>query len=63
VSGLDVVVVDRRMPAGVIETLAVEFATVVAEPVQYPFLYTIASAVRQAGGVNEGATEPQHPLV
>jgi gamma-glutamyltranspeptidase/glutathione hydrolase len=61
VSGLDVVVADRRMPAGVIEALATEFATVVAEPVEYPFPYTIASAVRRTGGENEGATEPQHP--
>jgi gamma-glutamyltranspeptidase/glutathione hydrolase len=61
VSGLDVVVADRRMPAGVIEALAAEFQTVVAEPVEYPFPYTIASAVRRVGEENEGATEPQHP--
>lgn len=61
VSGLDVVVADRRMPAEVIDALGTEFATVVAEPVDYPFPYTIAGAVRRAGGENEGATEPQHP--
>jgi gamma-glutamyltranspeptidase/glutathione hydrolase len=65
VSGLDVVVADRRMPAGVLDALAAEFATVIAEPVEYPFPYAIASAVRrtggETGGENEGATEPQHP--
>jgi gamma-glutamyltranspeptidase/glutathione hydrolase len=61
VSGLEVVVADRRMPAEVIDALGSEFATVVAEPVDYPFPYTIAGAVRRAGGENEGATEPQHP--
>jgi gamma-glutamyltranspeptidase/glutathione hydrolase len=61
VSGLDVVVADRRMPAEVIDALSSEFATVVAEPVDYPFPYTIAGAVRRAGDENEGATEPQHP--
>jgi len=61
VSGLDVVVADRRMPADTIEALAAQFATVVAEPVEYPFPYTIAGAVRRCGEMNEGATEPQHP--
>jgi gamma-glutamyltranspeptidase/glutathione hydrolase len=61
VSGLDVVVADRRMPAGVVDALAAEFQTVLAEPVEYPFPFTIASAVRRAGEENEGATEPQHP--
>jgi gamma-glutamyltranspeptidase/glutathione hydrolase len=61
VSGLEVVVADRRMPKGVIEALAADFDTVLAEPVEYPFPYTIASAVRREDGMNEGATEPQHP--
>jgi gamma-glutamyltranspeptidase/glutathione hydrolase len=61
VSGLGVVVADRRMPQATIEALAAEFATVVAEPVDYPFPYTIAGAVRRTGEMNEGATEPQHP--
>ena len=61
VSGLEVVVADRRMPSDTIEALAAQFATVVAEPVEYPFPYTIAGAVRRAGGINEGATEPHHP--
>ena len=61
VSGLEVVVADRRMPPETIEALAAEYATVVAEPVDYPFPYTIAGAVRRAGDMNEGATEPQHP--
>ncbi|KAB2911870.1 MAG: gamma-glutamyltransferase [Hyphomicrobiaceae bacterium] len=61
VSGLDVVVADRRMAAETVAALAARFATVVAEPVEYPFPYTIAGAVRRKGGMNEGATEPQHP--
>ncbi len=61
VSGLEVVVADRRMPAETIEALSAAFATVVAEPVEYPFPYTIAGAVRRADAANEGATEPQHP--
>jgi gamma-glutamyltranspeptidase/glutathione hydrolase len=61
VSGSDVVVADRRMPPEMIAALAHEFAIVLAEPVEYPFPYTIASAVRRVGEMNEGATEPQHP--
>ena len=61
VSGLDVVVADRRMPAETIAALAAQFPTVLAEPVEYPFPYTIAGAVRRSAAVNEGATEPQHP--
>ncbi len=61
VSGLDVVVADRRMPVETIKSLSAQFATVVAEPVEYPFPYTIAGAVRRKGGMNEGASEPQHP--
>jgi gamma-glutamyltranspeptidase / glutathione hydrolase len=61
VSGADVVVADRRMPQEMIAALAAEFAIVLAEPVEYPFPYTIASAVRRVGEMNEGATEPQHP--
>jgi len=60
VSGLEVVVADRRMPQETIQALAAEYATVVAEPVEYPFPFTIAGAVRRVGGMNEGATEPQH---
>jgi gamma-glutamyltranspeptidase/glutathione hydrolase len=61
VSGLEVVVADRRMPQATIDALAAQYATVLAEPVDYPFPYTIAGAVRRVGGANEGATEPQHP--
>jgi gamma-glutamyltranspeptidase/glutathione hydrolase len=61
VSGPDIVVADRRMPQEMIAALAAEFAIVLAEPVEYPFPYTIASAVRRVGEMNEGATEPQHP--
>ncbi len=61
VSGLEVVVADRRMPQATIEALAAQYKTVLAEPVDYPFPYTIAGAVRRVGEMNEGATEPQHP--
>jgi gamma-glutamyltranspeptidase/glutathione hydrolase len=61
VSGPDVVVADRRMPAQLIEALSCEFTMVIAEPVEYPFPYTVAGAVRRVGDENEGATEPQHP--
>lgn len=61
VSGLDVVVADRRMPAQTIDALAAEFPTVLAEPVDYPSNFTTAGAVRRTAGMNEGATEPQHP--
>jgi gamma-glutamyltranspeptidase/glutathione hydrolase len=61
VSGLDVVVADRRMPQATIDALAAEFATVVAEPIEYPFPFTIAGAVRRVGEMNEGAAEPHHP--
>ena len=61
VSGLEVVVADRRLPEATIEALAAQFPTVIAEPIIYPNPYTIASAVRRAGAINEGATEPEHP--
>jgi gamma-glutamyltranspeptidase/glutathione hydrolase len=61
VSGLDVVVADRRMADKVVAALGEAFPTVLAEPVEYPFPYTIAGAVRRVRGVNEGATEPYHP--
>jgi gamma-glutamyltranspeptidase / glutathione hydrolase len=61
VSGLEVVVADRRMPEATRAALAEAFATVVAEPVEYPFPFTIAGAVRRSGDMNEGATEPYHP--
>lgn len=61
VSGLQVVVTDRRMPDTVLEALAEAFATVTAGPVEYPFSFTIAGAVRRSGEMNEGATEPYHP--
>ena len=56
VSGLDVVVADRRMPDATIKVLAAQFATVIAEPVEYPYPFTIAGAVRRKGGMNEGAS-------
>lgn len=35
--------------------------TILADPVLYPFPFTIAGAVRRTGGGNEGATEPEQP--
>ena len=61
VSGPNLVVADRRLPTETIAALAAEFATVLAEPIEYPFPYCIAGAVRRRGGMNEGATEPHHP--
>ena len=61
VSGLDVVVADRRMPVATIEALSAQYATVIAEPVEFPYPFTIAGAVRSRAGINEGASEPQHP--
>jgi gamma-glutamyltranspeptidase/glutathione hydrolase len=61
VSGPSVVVADRRLSAETIAALAEQFATVLAEPIEYPFPYCIAGAVRRRGGMNEGATEPHHP--
>lgn len=61
VSGGGRVVADRRMPADTIAALASRFDVTVAEPLVYTNPYTIASAVRRAGSVNEGATEPEHP--
>ena len=62
VSGLEVVVADRRMPAGDDRRAGgASSRPCVAEPVEYPFPFTIAGAVRRAGSMNEGATEPQHP--
>jgi len=60
VSGLGAVVLDRRMPQEMIETLAAEFATVIAEPVAYPFPYTIASAARRVGARTR--VRPRHSI-
>ena len=61
VSGPSLVVADRRLPAETIAALSAQCATVLAEPIEYPFPYCIAGAVRRCGGMNEGATEPHHP--
>jgi gamma-glutamyltranspeptidase / glutathione hydrolase len=61
VSGGPNVAMDRRLDAATQSTLKAAFNTVLAEPVVYPFPFTILSAVRRAGGINEGATEPEHP--
>ena len=61
VSGVQPVAVDRRLSAKIRAALAENFDTVIAEPVPYPFPFTIASAVRRVKNQNEGATEPEHP--
>jgi len=61
VSGLGPVVLDHRLPGRTRAALASRFDTVLAEPVEFPFPFTIAGAVRRARGINEGASEPHHP--
>jgi gamma-glutamyltranspeptidase/glutathione hydrolase len=61
VSGLGPVVADRRLGDKAIAVLAAASDVVVGEPSVLSNPFTIASAVRRAGGVNEGATEPAHP--
>ncbi len=61
VSGLGPVAADRRLGPRTIAALTDAFDTVVAEPVPYPFPFTIAGAVRRTKNLNEGATEPEHP--
>lgn len=61
VSGGVAVTVDRRLPAETQQALHDALTTIMAEPVVYPFPFTIAGAVRRANGVNEGATEPEQP--
>ncbi len=61
VSGGPTVTVDRRLGHKTQSALADNFKTVQAEPVSYPFPFTIAGAVRRVKNQNEGATEPEHP--
>jgi gamma-glutamyltranspeptidase/glutathione hydrolase len=61
VSGGAAVTVDRRLPAETRAALDRELNTIVADPVLYPFPFTIAGAVRRTGAQNEGATEPEQP--
>jgi gamma-glutamyltranspeptidase / glutathione hydrolase len=61
VSGGLAVTVDRRLPPETRRALQDALTTIVAEPVVYPFPFTIAGAVRRAAGLNEGATEPEQP--
>jgi gamma-glutamyltranspeptidase / glutathione hydrolase len=61
VSGGSTVAIDRRLDAETQSVLAGTFDTVLAEPVVYPFPFTVLSGVRRVGGLNEGATEPEHP--
>lgn len=53
--------VDRRLPPEARQLLEANLRTVDAEPVPYPTPFTIAGAVRRAGDMNEGATEPEQP--
>lgn len=61
VTGNGPIAVDRRLGERNVATIAADFDTVLCEPVPYPFPFTIASAVRRSKGMNEGATEPEHP--
>ena len=62
VSGLGPVVADRRLGDAAIAVLAQAFDdVVVGEPAVLSNPFTVASGVRRAGGINEGATEPGHP--
>jgi gamma-glutamyltranspeptidase / glutathione hydrolase len=61
VSGGARVVADRRMPQAILDALASNHDVVLAEPLVYSNPYTIAGAVRRAGDLNEGATEPENP--
>jgi len=61
VSGGVAVTVDRRLPTKTQQALQTALTTILAEPVVYPFPFTIAGAVRHANGMNEGATEPEQP--
>jgi gamma-glutamyltranspeptidase / glutathione hydrolase len=60
-SGGETVVVDRDLPADVRAALARAFKTLEVERNVYPGHFTIAGAVRRAGGINEGAAEPYQP--
>ncbi len=61
VSGPDFVTADGELGPEVIERLAAEHPTVIAERIASPNFFTIAGAVRRSAGMNEGATEPAHP--
>ncbi len=61
VSGGVAVTVDRRLPLETRQALDNACTTILADPVLYPFPFTIAGAVRRSGAQNEGATEPEQP--
>ena len=61
ISNVSPIIIDRRMPAKVIEALTAEHKAVIGERIEYPSNFTIAGAVRRERGRNEGATEPHHP--
>jgi gamma-glutamyltranspeptidase/glutathione hydrolase len=61
VSSPNLVVADLLLPQEVLETLAKDHDTVLAERGAYPNNFTTASVVRRRDGVNEGASEPVQP--
>jgi gamma-glutamyltranspeptidase / glutathione hydrolase len=61
VSGGAAVVADHRMDRETLAALSAAYETIVAEPLVYSNPYTIANAVRRAGGVNEGACDILQP--
>ncbi|MBS0244245.1 MAG: gamma-glutamyltransferase, partial [Proteobacteria bacterium] len=61
VSGGHTVTLDRRLWWETKVALSAEFDTVEVDPLPSPPSFTIAGAVRRAGILNEGATEPQQP--
>jgi gamma-glutamyltranspeptidase / glutathione hydrolase len=61
VSGGAAIVADHRMTQDTLAALSARFDTVVAEPLVHSNPYTIANAVRRAGGLNEGACDVLQP--
>ena len=61
VSGGAAVTLDRRLSSDTKSLLSFSFDTVTVDPLPNPPSFTIAGAVRRAGELNEGATEPQQP--
>jgi gamma-glutamyltranspeptidase/glutathione hydrolase len=61
VSGGVAVTVDRRLPVETRSIVDEACTTILADPVLYPFPFTIAGAVRRTSAGNEGATEPEQP--
>ncbi len=61
VSGGERIVIDRDLPDEVRAALGATFETLEVERTAYPAHFTIAGAVKRAGTINEGATEPHMP--